>query len=73
VKVTGWYQPQQKPVRRGVYERWYNFNDHKLLMLYSFWNGIDFGYGCGTPKAAKQKRGMKSPEQNLRWRGIAKE
>jgi len=66
MKLTGWYDGWQWPVRVGVYERdadWYH---------YSFWNGYSWGFNCQTLRDAEDFKWAYSTLQTLPWRGVAK-
>lgn len=57
-KLTPWYPPEIKPVRKGCYHRKWGNN----LMLTSVWNGQSWR----TIAGARSGWG-----QNLPWRGLA--
>lgn len=75
MKLTDWYNADQKPVRVGVYERSYklypSFYDRSY---YCWWNGRSFGFGRDSPKLCsylKMSEGA-SLIQDLPWRGVQK-
>ena len=61
MKLTEWYEPTQKPKRKGVYQLQDLF-DRKPF--YAYWNGKYwlFGSSNGTPLQF----------QSRYWRGVAK-
>ena len=68
MKLTGWYQGDQKPVRVGVYLRDYEDGDH----WYSYWNGKYFSVADDRLDCVESTKDWKSIQQNLPWRGVAK-
>jgi hypothetical protein len=71
MKLTGWYSGDQKPVRVGIYQRAY---DCGTLILYCYWDGVNFGGGVltsGHASLSYQYHGS-SLSQSLPWRGVAK-
>ncbi len=58
MKLTGWYQPDQKPVRVGWYER-----EYRQGPVLDYWNGKHFCY---------LKGGSACWTQDRKWRGITK-
>lgn len=57
MKLTGWYRPDQKPVRVGWYQ--VRFEDFDALF---FWNGCQWEILIGH----------EALRQDWEWRGIAK-
>ena len=68
MKLTGWYQGDQKPVRKGYYEREYQPNNN----YFSYWNGKAFSVSEITAYLPKKIRFIDSQYQNLPWRGVEK-
>lgn len=68
MKLTGWYSGNQKPVRKGVYERYYKFIKHRV---YCKWNGeFWFSPSYSANEAILSK--FESVYQDLPWQGLAK-
>ena len=59
MKLTGWYQGDQKPVYIGEYER--KYADKSFLLAY--WDGMCWRYDPRSSICLFQK---------LPWRGVAK-
>ena len=68
MKLTEWYQSDQKPDYFGVFQRL----QVEGGIVFSYFDGDRFGVGCGTEKAAHKLRGFYSDYQNLPWRGVEK-
>ena len=69
LKLTGWYEGHQKPVRVGVYERWY-----VGFAVFCYWNGTHWGCLASTVDSCQENKmifGI-SPDQDRPWRGISK-
>ena len=66
MKLTGWYDGKQKPVRVGVYER-----DYAYITLYAKWDGNKWCTASTVAKFAAQCV-KKSHFSKLPWRGVAK-
>lgn len=74
MKLTGWYDGKQKPVRVGVYER-----DYGTLSLsfnyYAYWDGKRWYCATARARDAYQSRKVHfdwpSRHQKLPWRGVA--
>ena len=49
-ELTGWFQPEVKPVRDGVYQVWL---PDCPLVLYSFWTGNRWGASASSPERAE--------------------
>jgi hypothetical protein len=69
MKLTEWYNGDQKPVRVGVYER-----DYSDCSYFCWWNGRDFGKPAKSPETCKIFGMMwgTAIDQNLPWRGVQK-
>lgn len=65
--VTRWFPATDRPACAGVYER-----DLPLAPM-SYWNGTYWCHSAQTPANAHRLRGLKSTQQDLRWRGLAEE
>ena len=68
MKLTGWYQGDQKPERKGIYER----NYESESKWYCYWTGEAFCIPDTTPKGADIYAYCLSDYQNLPWCGVAK-
>ena len=67
MKLTGWYDGKQKPVRVGVYERKYGNR------VFFCWWGVEWGMGTNNQKCAESLWWIAAaPNQCLPWRGVAK-
>ena len=62
MKLTGWYQGDQKPVRAGWYERGNPYNP--LVFYRHYWDSF---WWKPTKYSSKIMQ-----YQNLPWRGVAK-
>ena len=60
MKLTGWYQGDQKPVRVGYYERQY------------FGGATKFDYWAGKIWISYPDSMFEIYSQKLKWRGVAK-
>lgn len=67
MKLTPWFSGDQKPVRKGVYQRVFKNKKH-----YSFFNGMRWFVGSGSPSTARTYEGWDTSFQNLPWRGVMK-
>ena len=65
MKLTAWYSGDQKPVRKGFYERDFSSTGSRWHVRLSRWNGESF---IGVSNI-----GVKSFYQNLPWRGLTEE
>ena len=70
-KLTPWYPPHIKPVRKGVYEThvpaWgYNVG------LFSYWDGSRWGFLEDSPEDAYKHRKPTWGNQFKSWRGLAR-
>lgn len=73
MKLTGWYQSSQKPVRKGVYQRdasVVGWSAH--VPTFSYWDGERWGISDKSVGGADIWGTAKSQYQNLPWRGLAK-
>ena len=68
MKLTGWYDGCQKPVRAGLYRRRYADSS---LVLWAYWTGTFWGCAADTQQSALEFLGVPSIRQCLPWRGIA--
>ena len=72
MKLTPWYPPEVKPVRKGVYEvreevfgKW---------TVFAYWNGKRFGYRETESIRAYDKRDHPTGlSATAPWRGLAEE
>lgn len=64
MKLTDWYTPDVKPVRRGVYITRKNKNIYFQYWTGTFWNVRMFN----IDKASKAKQ--RSQHQDVYWKGI---
>ena len=69
MKLTGWYQGNQKPKRKGTYE--VKYTGYKR---YSYWCGVCFHYPFTDLFWANELKAdvQRAANQNLPWRGVAK-
>ena len=65
MKTTPWYPGTVKPVRVGVYERWYPLSNEAF---FSFWTGKFWRAGTKNINATFYER--ESDFQNFKWRGL---
>ena len=72
MKLTKWIPGNVKPVRVGVYERFYDRTTPWRSIRYSYWNGKFWGVYADTPEEAKRLSTIRSLEQTLPWRGLAR-
>ena len=68
MNTTYWYDGEQKPKGKGVYERLYPH-----AVLYSYWSGKKWSLSFDTPEAAFDCRRMTSVNQNKPWRGLTQQ
>ena len=71
-KLTPWFPGDVKPVREGVYERMYDEDSSREVLLCNFKNGEWYAFGNKTPEDALRSK-ITSSFQNLKWRGLTKE
>lgn len=73
MNLTDWFPGNTKPVRKGVYQRGYNYGKTPSVQ-YCYWNGRAWSMGEHTVKAAagNEIAFMLSPRQSLPWRGVLK-
>jgi hypothetical protein len=64
MKRTKWFPASIKPVRKGVYERKYDWG-----VDYAYWNGWDWGVVGKTPGEAHDRRRLLS-DFLIPWRGL---
>lgn len=67
---TQWFEPHQKPVRPGVYQR---RSPEGGYCFYSYWNGEFWGLYEFTTKSAAKCKDHPSAFQQSEWRGLTKE
>ena len=69
MKLTPWFPPEVKPVRKGVYE----IRDDSLGMtFYAYWSGYFFGGGmCERQDAADARWAFTINDSVSAWRGLA--
>lgn len=67
MKLTPFFGPTVKPVRKGVYQR-----RHKTLhfMVYSYWDGEQWFLGAKTPHLAEIEPMLSMNQNKFMWRGI---
>jgi hypothetical protein len=65
MKLTGWYSGDQKPVRKGIYER-----DHGYCSSFSWFDGGNWRASFYFIEKAIENNGWVSSYQDLPWRGI---
>lgn len=68
-KLTPWYPGDVKPVRIGVYRREY---PNQKLPRYCLWDGARWHWCAATTQDAEGEGEYISANQNLRWRGLAR-
>lgn len=68
MKLTGWHSEDQRPVRKGAYERIPPWGKS----FFSYWNGNSFGLGGEDVEVAYMFQREHSVYQNLPWRGVKK-
>ena len=69
--MTPWFEPDQKPVRVGVYQTRLGISHHSYDG-WCYWNGLFWAGAQGTKRAAEHYKFMPSIEQDRQWRGIVK-
>lgn len=76
---TEWFDPDTKPSVVGVYATRTNNpyvvvieNHIRTIACFQFWDAIDFGLRCMTPKRASETpaRNISSNYQRVWWRGL---
>lgn len=67
---TDWYPGAVKPVRRGLYERWFTGDSYRVR--FSYWNGRFWGGWALVAESAMRNRKGESAKQEIPWRGLAK-
>ena len=73
MKLTDWYPPNIKPVRRGVYITRTKANMvHESETLFQYWSGTYWKARSGTICGADAMREFKSIHQDVYWKGISK-
>ena len=65
-KLTPWFPPDVKPVRRGWYLR-----DYLSGPAYSHWNGARWSGGCLNLIDRAFVKHHPSHDQSMQWRGLA--
>ena len=68
-RLTQWYDPDQKPVRRGVYERYAPESDVAVFAYYSKLRGWSADYTSAL-LAARYKFKHLIPQTLRPWRGM---
>lgn len=71
MKLTGWYDGCQKPVRAGLYRRNFKTLHKRTSVLWAYWTGERWAVAASTKPAALRNAHFRSSEQCLPWRGIA--
>jgi hypothetical protein len=66
-KLTPWFPPEVKPVRKGWYARDFGWRPSVREPEPQYWNGTAWFYGDMWPE-----HGDKAEQQNREWRGILK-
>lgn len=66
LKRSPWLPGEEKPARKGVYQR-----DINGSIIFSRWDGTWWRVGGPTVKAADKMRLAKSSMQCQSWRGLA--
>ncbi len=71
-KMTGWFQPEVKPVRGGVYEVKIRGDSRRT---YCYWGGHRWGFFTSTPEAAELlcNAFADGASQEKIWRGFTEE
>lgn len=69
MKMTPWFPGDVKPVRVGVYQRHYSFENDRFC----HWNGLFWSNNGRTVDIADQFSEVESRVQDLPWRGLAEE
>lgn len=70
VKLSHWFDFNEKPVRVGAYQTLYPF--FLSPAMYAWWNGKRWGPYAETPEKAYKVRNGCISDQNKTWRGIVK-
>lgn len=68
MKVTQWFDDSEKPVRKGVYQKFSNSKNPQ----FSYWNGKYWGLISNSVNDAAKYHSSESYFQWGNWRGIAK-
>ena len=72
-KMTPWFPPHIKPVRKGVYQiKYTQIENTKYLSRYATWNGTYWSAGSYNMDDAYHQQFNKSI-QNKFWRGFTEE
>lgn len=66
MRLTDWYPPDIKPVRRGVY-----ITRKKDQVFFQYWTGNFWNVRMMTIKSAENIK-QRSQHQDVQWKGIEK-
>ena len=66
MKLTGWYQGDQKPVYVGVFEKLHPSD----MSAFSYWDGARWNCMRATIYGAVFYKNYQSQDQTLPWRGV---
>lgn len=69
MKLTEWYSGDQKPARKGVYQRKGSF-----CVMFCYWDGLYWYFNGMTEERALNhyRNGEKAWLKGRHWRGVAK-
>jgi hypothetical protein len=66
MKVTQWFDSNEKPIHKGVYQ---TFGEQPVV--YQHWNGKYWGLLFNTVEGAVDFKNQRSRFQSVKWRGVA--
>lgn len=69
--LTSWFPPDVKPRRKGIYQT-NTYPDSKLVPVFQYWNGREWGFFSIIFERAYERRFTRSVRQASQWRGLNK-
>lgn len=72
MKLTPWYPPNIKPLRRGVYITKVKSPSGKEYKSFQYWSGTFWKIMSATVENAYKARHFVSLQQDVHWKGIQK-
>lgn len=73
-KLTPWFLPTKKPVRKGVYETKYHLYGREFQHGYSYWDGKNWANSSSSIDSAYAiKDWLEGAIQEKNWRGLAEQ
>ena len=72
-KMTNWFSPRIKPVRKGVYQiKYWKTQSPESTAMYATWNGVSWSIGSYKLSDGNHKD-FYGANQNKFWRGFTEE